>query len=174
MSATHQSTDSLQWQRIRIIETPWMRYGLILIGIAYLLWSTGTLDINWNRVANGLPRAANMFARMIPPDFSRWQLLLRGLLESVQMALAACFFGMLLAIPLGICGASNLAPRPIYLVARTIIILSRTFHEIIIAILFVKIFGFGPLAGVLTLIVASTSFISKMLAEDIENMPPGQ
>jgi len=65
-------------------------------------------------------------------------------------------------------------PRPVYLVARTIIVLSRTFHEIIIAIFFVKIFGFGPLAGVLTLVVASTSFISKMLAEDIENMPPGQ
>ena len=118
-------------------------------------------------------RATNMFARMLPPDFSRWSLLIRGLLESVQMALAASFFGMLLAIPLGLCGASNLVPKPVYLVARTLIILSRTFHEIIIAILFVKIFGFGPLAGVLTLLVASTSFISKMLAEDIENMPPG-
>jgi phosphonate transport system permease protein len=81
---------------------------------------------------------------------------------------------MLLAVPLGICGAGNLVPKPVYLVARTLIILSRTFHEIIIAIFFVKIFGFGPLAGVLTLVVASTSFISKMLAEDIENMPPGQ
>ena len=37
-----------------------------------------------------------------------------------------------------------------------------------------KIFGFGPLAGVLTLIVASFSFIGKMLAEDIENMNPGK
>ncbi|MEE8293847.1 MAG: ABC transporter permease subunit, partial [Kiloniellales bacterium] len=49
----------------------------------------------------------------------------------------------------------------------------RTFHEIIWAIFFVKIVGFGALAGVLTLIVASASFISKMLAEDIENMNPG-
>jgi phosphonate transport system permease protein len=90
------------------------------------------------------------------------------------MALAASFFGMIIAIPLGICGAANLVSKPVYLVARTIIILSRTFHEIIVAILFVKIFGFGPLAGVLTLIVASISFIAKMLAEDIENLTPGQ
>ena len=54
------------------------------------------------------------------------------------------------------------------------LVLSRTFHEIIIAIFFVKIFGLGPLAGVLTLVVASMSFIGKMLAEDIENMPAGQ
>ena len=169
-----QAASPPHWNRIRIISSPLIRYGLILLAIGYFIWSTQTIEIDWARVKNGVPRAANMLARMFPPDFSRWQLLVRGLLESVQMAFAASFVGMILAIPLGICGASNLVPRPVYLVARTLIILSRTFHEIIIAILFVKIFGFGPLAGVLTLIVASTSFISKMLAEDIENMAPGQ
>jgi phosphonate transport system permease protein len=89
------------------------------------------------------------------------------------MALTASFFGMILAVPLGLCAARNIAPRPIYLLARGIVVLSRTFHEVIIAIIFVKIFGFGPLAGVLTLIVASFSFIAKMMAEDIENMVPG-
>jgi len=168
-----QTTTQPGWDRIRIIKNPRVRFALILMAVAYLIWSFNSLDINWHRIANGIPRALNMFARMVPPDFSRFNLLFRGLLESVQMALAASFFGMILAVPLGICGASNLVPRPVYLAARALIILSRTFHEIIIAILFVKIFGFGPLAGVLTLIVASTSFISKMLAEDIENMPPG-
>ena len=162
------------WRRIRMIENPFIRNGLAILSLIYIFVSIGTLDITWERIANGLPRALNMLARMIPPDFSRWELLVKGLRESVQMALSASFFGMLLAVPLGLCGASNLVPRPVYLVARTIIILSRTFHEIIVAILFVKIFGFGPLAGVLTLIVGSTSFISKMLAEDIENMAPGQ
>jgi len=149
-------------------------HGLTALAVVYLVWSLATLEINWSRAADGLPRAVNMILRMLPPDFSRWSLLIRGTLESVQMAVAASFFGMILAVPLGICGASNLVPKPVYLAARAFIILSRTFHEIIVAIFFVKIFGFGPLAGVLTLIVASTSFISKMLAEDIENMPPGQ
>ncbi len=164
----------LKWRRIRMIENTLIRHGLTLLAMAYIFWSVSTLDIDWIRVAKGLPRAVDIIARMVPPDFSRWELLAKGMLESVQMALAASFFGMILAIPLGICGAANLVPKPVYLIARIIIILSRTFHEIIVAILFVKIFGFGPLAGVLTLIVASTSFISKMLAEDIENMPPGQ
>jgi phosphonate transport system permease protein len=169
------STPSIpRWHRIRMIENPTLRYGLLFLVIAYIIWSLGALDINWHRISTGIPRAGNMFARMIPPDFSRWSLLVKGVQESVQMAFAASFFGMLLAIPLGLCGASNLVPKPVYYVARALIILSRTFHEIIIAIFFVKIFGFGPLAGVLTLIVASTSFISKMIAEDIENMPSGQ
>ena len=169
-----QSDTALQWHRIKMIDNPLIRNGLIALAAVYIFWSVSTLDIDWIRVAKGLPRAVNIIERMVPPDFSRWELLVKGMLESVQMALAASFFGMILAIPLGICGAANLVPKPVYLIARTIIILSRTFHEIIVAILFVKIFGFGPLAGILTLIVASTSFISKMLAEDIENMPPGQ
>jgi phosphonate transport system permease protein len=174
MTSNNSTHNDLQWQRIRIVEHPVLRYGLVALAIAYIFWSVGTLDLNWTRFGNGIPRAINMFSRMFPPDFSRWNLLIKGLLESVQMALAASFFGMVLAVPLGICGAGNLVPRPVYYVARGIIILSRTFHEIIIAIFFVKIFGFGALAGVLTLIVASMSFISKMIAEDIENMSPGQ
>ena len=114
-----------------------------------------------------------MLARMVPPDFSRWELLFRGMSESILIAFAASFVGMLIAIPLGLAAAQNLAPKPVYLLARLIIALSRTFHEIIWAIFFVKIVGFGALAGVLTLIVASASFVSKMLAEDIENMNPG-
>jgi phosphonate transport system permease protein len=121
-----------------------------------------------------MTRAAKMFARMLPPDFSRWQLLASGLIESVQMALAASFIGMLLAIPLAVCAASNLVPKPVYLAARAVLVVSRTFHEVIVAIFFVKIFGFGPLAGVMTLTVASMSFIGKMVAEDIENMRGGQ
>lgn len=169
-----QADTALRWNRIRMVENPLIRHSLNLLALAYIFWSIGTLDIDWIRAVNGFPRAVNIIARMFPPNFSRWELLVRGVLESVQMALAASFFGMIIAIPLGICGAVNLVPKPVYLVARTIIILSRTFHEIIVAILFVKIFGFGPLAGVLTLIIASTSFISKMLAEDIENMTSGQ
>ncbi len=162
------------WRPPKLIPNPFYRNGLIALAVAYLIWSLATLEIDWGRVSHGLPRAADMIARMFPPDFSRWELLYKGVSESVQMALAASFFGMILAIPLGLCSARNLVPLPIYLVGRAILAVSRTFHEVIIAIFFVKIFGFGPLAGVLTLIVASTSFIAKMLAEDIENMPPDQ
>ena len=162
------------WRPPRLIENPVYRYGLSGLVILYILWSGSTFDIDIARISQGLPRAADMIARMFPPDFTRWQLLVRGLVESVLMAFAASAVGMIIAVPLGLCAAVNLAPKPLYLAARLLVILSRTFHEIVWAIFFVKVVGFGALAGVLTLIVASTSFIAKMLAEDIENMNPGQ
>ena len=163
------------WRRPPFIENPLFRYGSVVLALAYLVWSLGfSIEVDMARVIQGLDRAGNMFARMVPPDFSRWELLYRGITESVLIAFAASFVGMIVAVPLGLAAARNLAPLPVYLVARFIIVLSRTFHEIVWAIFFVKVVGFGPLAGVLTLIVASASFISKMLAEDVENMQSGQ
>jgi len=174
MSAETTAATTAQWSRPPLIKSTLLRHTITVLGLLYLVWSIGSLEVNWERVLDGLPRASNIFTRMFPPDFSRWALLTRGIIESLEMAFAATIVGMVLAIPLGLCAAGNLVPKPVYLVARSIIVLLRTFHEVIVAIMFVKIFGFGPLAGVLTLIVASVSFISKLIAEDIENMSSGQ
>lgn len=162
------------WQPPRFFPNPYVRYGVILGVLCYFLLSYLTLEVDWQRTLKGIPRAIDIFQRMFPPNFSRWEILVRGVLESVQMAFAASFFGMIIAIPVGLCAANNLVPKPVYYAGRAFLGISRTFHEVIVAIFFVKIFGFGPLAGVLTLIVASFSFIGKMIAEDIENMRPGK
>lgn len=141
--------------------------------ILYLVWSLSTLNIDGKRALAGLPRALDILMRMVPPSFERWEILLNGMIESIKIAIAASIVGMLLCIPLGICAARNLAPKPIYFVARGLIVTGRTFHEVIIAIFFVKLFGFGPVAGLLTLAFASAIFLGKMLAEDIENMKEG-
>jgi phosphonate transport system permease protein len=65
-------------------------------------------------------------------------------------------------------------PLPVYLVGRAVIIVSRSFHPVIVAILFVKAVGFGPLAGILTLTVYSIGFVGKLLAEEIEEIDWGQ
>jgi len=123
-----------KWRPPSMIENPAVRYGLWAIAGIYVVWSLSTLEIDWVRTAKGFPRAGDMIARMFPPSFERWQLLVDGVVESLQMAFAASLIGMILAVPLGLCAASNLAPRPVYFVARGIIVLSRTFHEVIVAI----------------------------------------
>src|SRR3546814_2234774 len=70
--------------------------------------------------------------------------------------------------------ARNLAPMPIYVLGRGIIIVARSLHPVIVAIIFVKAVGFGPLAGILTLVIYSIGFVAKMLAERIEEIDHGQ
>jgi phosphonate transport system permease protein len=81
---------------------------------------------------------------------------------------------VLLSIPIALTAARNLAPVPVYLLGRGIIIAARSFHPVIMAIIFVKAVGFGPLAGMLTLTVYSIGFVAKMLAERIEEIDWGQ
>jgi phosphonate transport system permease protein len=110
-----------------------------------------------------------------PPDFtSKRQDIMEGLLESLTMTVVSTVIGVALSIPVAVGAARNLAPLPIYLFCRAIIALSRTFQEIIIAIVFVAMFGFGPLAGMLTLAFATIGFMAKLIAEDIEDIAEEQ
>ena len=133
-----------------------------------------TLPIDWQRMSEGVTRAQRIFSGAFPPSFERSNLLISGFLESIRIAILATVGGVFLSIPIAFMAAKNLSPLPIYLLGRGIIIVARSFHPVIVAIIFVKAVGFGPLAGVLTLIVYSVGFVAKMLAERIEEIDWGQ
>ncbi|WP_104203019.1 phosphonate ABC transporter, permease protein PhnE [Billgrantia saliphila] len=162
------------WRKPPFIANPWLRYGLWLGVLIYLVWALGSLPFNWERIAEGLPRASRIFGGGFPPDFSRSGLLLTGFKESLQIAVLATLLGVLLSIPFAVMAAKNIVPKPVYLFGRAVIIVSRSFHPVIVAILFVAAVGFGPLAGVLTLTVYSIGFVGKLLAEEIEEIDWGQ
>jgi phosphonate transport system permease protein len=141
---------------------------------AFLVWNAVSLEIDPARMARGLGRLGTVMARAFPPDFQRTGLLASGVLESIEIATLSTLFGVLLGIPVAALAARNVVVLPVYATGRGVITLGRTFHELIVAIIFVKAVGFGPLAGVLTLTVNSVGFLSKLLAERIETIDRGQ
>ncbi|WP_142847523.1 phosphonate ABC transporter, permease protein PhnE [Telmatospirillum sp. J64-1] len=164
-----------QWRRPSLIANPWLRWGLWLGLAVYLVIGIGAVEVNWQRAYEGLDRGWQFILGFLKPDFtSRWGDIVVGMRESLTMTVTSTVVGVLLSIPIGVGAARNLAPAPVYLVCRSIIALSRSFQEIIIAILFVAMVGFGPLAGFLTLSFATIGFIAKLLAEDIEDMDESQ
>ena len=52
--------------------------------------------------------------------------------------------------------------------------MSRSVHEIVWGLIFVSAVGLGALAGVLAMAVRSIGFISKIIAEAIEDVDPGR
>jgi phosphonate transport system permease protein len=161
------------WKKSPLIERAWLRWALGLGALVYLALALGTTDVNWARVWEGLPRGARFLAAFFPPNFtSRWNDIMDGILESLWMTVASTVIGIVISIPVGIGAAKNIALRPVYYFCRGILALSRSFQEIILAIFFVKLFGFGPFAGVVTLSFATIGFYGKLLAEDIEDMDP--
>lgn len=162
------------WRPPPALPYRWMGPACWLVLGAFLVWNATSLELDPARIQRGLARAWTVLAKAFPPDFHRWQLLLDGIVESLQMATLSTALGTALGIPVAVLAARNVVPLPAYLVGRGIVSLGRTFHEIIVAIVMVKAVGFGPLAGTLTLTVTSLGFFSKLLAEQIEQIDRGQ
>ncbi len=147
----------------------WARLGYC-VAFLYCVWAVQSLEISYERVVAGMDNAQRFLGAMIPPSFARWELMLSNLLESLQVAIISSFFGIIISIFVGLTAARNLMPTWLTWVSRGFIAICRSFHPVIFAILFVKAVGFGPLAGILTLIFASIGFIGKLFAEAIEEI----
>ncbi len=145
------------------------RLGYLIVAI-YVIWAAQSLEISFERVVAGLDNAKRFLGDMIPPNFERWELMVSNLLETLQMAIISSFFGVIISLFIGLTAARNLMPTWLSWFSRTFIAVCRSFHPVIFAILFVKAVGFGPLAGILTLIFASIGFIGKLFAEAIEEI----
>ncbi len=163
------------WRRPPFVTNPRLRWAIYGGALLYLVLAFASIDVNWVRVYEGLDRGLRFVQGFLVPDFtSRWGDIAQGMKESLTMTVTSTVVGILISVPIGIGAARNIAPMPVYLVCRGIIALSRSFQEIIIAILFVAMFGFGPFAGFLTLSFATIGFLSKLLAEDIEDIDEAQ
>lgn len=163
------------WRKQPFIKNPLTRWSLYTAALIYLALAVSTVPVNWARVWEGLDRGWRFIEGFLVPDFtSRWGDIVIGMQESLTMTVTSTVVGIMISVPIGIGAARNIAPAPIYAICRGIIALSRSFQEIIIAILFVAMFGFGPFAGFLTLSFATIGFLSKLLAEDIEDIDESQ
>ena len=159
------------WKKPPFITNPVLRYPLLAATIVYLYLAVNSIEVNWARVSEGLVRGGEFVKAFGNPDFtSRWNDIRDGMIESIIITVASTVVGIAISIPIGLGAARNIAPLPIYLICRAIVAVSRALNEIIVAILMVAIFGFGPLAGFITLSFATIGFLSKLLAEDIEDM----
>ncbi len=116
--------------------------------------------------------------RYYPPDleYIADRGYLSSVVETIQMAYLGALFGLLVAIPLGWFAAFNVSPsrRFVYPLARLVSMACRSVHEMIWAILFVTILGFGMLPGVLALTMFCIGFAAKLFAEEIEAINMGQ
>lgn len=92
------------------------------------------------------------------------------MLETMEIALWASAIAILLSLPLAWLASANYSPHPfIHAAARAFVSFLRSVPELISALFLVLAFGFGPIAGILSLTFHSMGFLGKFYAEDIES-----
>ena len=162
--------ERFRWQRStprqRLIRfAAWFAVALVLV------WSVRDVDIFWPWVVSAPAQIADLLGRMVPPDASNLDLILAAMMQTIHIATLATLLALVLAVPVSFLAAQNTSPNALTLaLGRLIVVSSRSVNTIIWALLFVAIFGPGPLAGILAVAFRSVGFLGKLIAEAIEEI----
>ncbi|MDH3414068.1 MAG: phosphonate ABC transporter, permease protein PhnE [Gammaproteobacteria bacterium] len=152
---------------------------LVIVIVLTLLvaWSvdvTVIQDTDWERMGS-LAEVLRSAGRFVSVDWALFPKLVEPALETFMIACLGTLLGVIICVPAVWFGALNITPfKPVtYPLARLMMTLSRSIHEIVWALFFVAVVGLGAMAGIFALAVRSVGFIAKMSAEAIEDIDPG-
>ncbi|MDQ0298143.1 phosphonate transport system permease protein [Salibacterium salarium] len=97
--------------------------------------------------------------------------LLRGLLDTLAIALLGTFIASVLCIPFSFMASKNIAKTKT-MVGSSKFVLSfiRVFPDIVLALLFIKAVGPGAFAGVLALGIGAVGMLGKLISESVEGI----
>ena len=171
------ATTPRKWRRFKYPDSV-LSWAFSISVLVFLAFSIEYLNIPLERLLGMLGRMGQTLAnRYYPPDIEYIIDVDYGkyVVETIQMAYLGALFGLLATVPLGWFASYNMTPsrRFIYPVARLITMFCRAVHEMIWAILFVSILGFGMLPGVLALTFFCIGFAGKLFSEEIEAIDTG-
>lgn len=151
-----------------------LRWGIAAFFVALTCWCLYDFGFSPGRILEGLTRLGRIFGFMFPPHiwatWAEWLEILKGLGETVSMAFMGTLLGAVVAFPLAFVGAKNIMPfNIIRLSSRRGFDTLRAVEQIILALIFIRAFGLGPLAGILAIAVSEVGTMSKLFSEAIEN-----
>jgi len=147
------------------------------------------LGLNLYNLHGGWENATILWSEMFPPDFSviteratwtqtdcNWDAdwacspAVHGLSETIEIAFLATLIGMLISLPLSMMAAHNLSPLLLSTLTRNILAGLRVLPSLVWALLFVIMFGPGPLAGVLAMTLYTVGYLGKLQYEALEGV----
>lgn len=160
--------------RVRIAP-PWdseriRRFAGVALTITVVALATLYADMDFSSLVAGLSGLPQLMGEFFPPSpQDMLGTLLEAILVTIQIGLAATLLGLVLAVPIGIFAARNVAPSAgVANLFRTIIVTVRGLPELILAIVFIVITGLGPVPGTLALAIGSVGLLGKLVADSLE------
>lgn len=144
---------------------------VMLALVAGGVWSIGALGIDIATIVDSFDNAVNFFARMLPLDFPPVTQALSLVFETLAIVFLATLLSVALSVPVSLAAA-----RPTrwgvtsQWVARGLTVLARAVPDLVLAIVFLRLFGLGPLAGILAMGLHSVGMIGKLYADAVEEL----
>ncbi len=119
-------------------------------------------------------QAADLGKRMFPPNWSYIDVIWGPLLETIHIATLGTLVTFFIAFPTAFMAAKNTTPNTVvWLFGKFVLVATRSVNTVVWALLFVAIFGPGPVAGIWAVAFRSVGFVGKLIAEAIEEIDAG-
>ncbi|MGP4015475.1 phosphonate ABC transporter, permease protein PhnE [Saccharopolyspora sp. 5N708] len=145
---------------------------LALLGAA--CWAFSQLRVNAATIVDGLGNAVDFASRTLPLDFPPIGELLALSGQTLAIVVCATLIATLLSVPVAVLAARTTAlGGTSRFAARVLIVVARAVPDVVLAIVFFRMFGFGGLTGVLAMGLHSTGMIGKLYADAIEQVDEG-
>ena len=145
----------------------------VVVAVIIFLWSADGAQFNFLQLGDGAANMGEYLARLFPPDFSQFPLIVELLVETLQMAIVGTVLGSFLSLFIAFGAASNIAPRWLYYPCRSTMNIIRSVPDLVLALMFVSAVGLGPFAGILAMTLGSLGSIGKIFAEAMESVDRG-
>jgi phosphonate transport system permease protein len=165
------------WQR-RDRKTQLAIWAAWLIATALFVYCFNLISERtiWAFVWDAPTQAADLGARMVPPDWGYIRQLGRPIWDTLNIATLGTVIAIILAVPVAYCAARNTTPSVTFVrpIALFIIVASRSINSLIWALMLVTIVGPGVFAGIIAIGLRSIGFCAKLLYEAIEEIDESQ
>jgi phosphonate transport system permease protein len=163
-----------KWNRFSTAQRM-LRYLLGILIAAALIQSARTVDIIPEFLLDAPSQMADMIERMWPPDWRHYpKSVHHALVETLHIATLGTLLSIFLAIPFALLVATSVTrSRTLNFFSRVVLVATRSVNSLVWALLFVAIFGPGPLAGTLAIAFRSIGFVGKLLGEALDDVPKG-
>lgn len=122
-------------------------------------------------ISGALGNMFTVIAKFFPPNFAIIPNVMDSMFQTIQMAIIATTIAAILTVPLAVLSAQNITTfKPLYYLTRTVLNLLRTIPDLVLAVIFVGLFGIGVFPGLLALIIFSLGILAKLISETIESV----
>jgi phosphonate transport system permease protein len=158
-----------EWRRFTPAERL-ARFAILLGVVAAVVWAARTVEVIPEFLADAPEQVLDLLRRMWPPRLEHYPRAIHAaLVETLHIATLGTALSLVLATPVALLAARNICrSRILNTLAQLILVASRSVNSLVWALLFVAVFGPGPLAGTMAIAFRSIGFVGKLLAEALE------
>ncbi|WP_434521227.1 phosphonate ABC transporter, permease protein PhnE [Halorubrum sp. AS12] len=151
------------------------RFVGVLAALSVFVASWRFLDMGITNVETVPREIRDLLTRMYPPDVAYAPEIVEPLVETLHIAALGTLGALAIAVPVALLAAENTTPNAVtYWLGKLVVTVSRSVNTIVWALIFVVVFGSGPLAGAVAIAFRSVGFLGKLLGEEIEEIDFGQ